>query len=67
MLIADAIYILSHSIGCFIGGRIYLSSGFRGSDYPFAVNSITVEVIIASMVVIAICIITHLVTHKLRN
>lgn len=67
MLIADAICILSHSIGCFISGKIYLSSGFRGSDYLFAVNSITVEVIIASLVIIAICIITRLVIHKLRN
>ena len=67
MLIADAIYILSHSIGCFISGRIYLGSGFRGSDYPFAVNSITVEVITASLLIIVICIITRLVIHKLRN
>ena len=67
MLIADVIYILSHSIGCFISGRMYLSSGFRGSDYLSAVNSITVEVVIASLVIIAICIITRLLIHKLRN
>ena len=67
MLIADTIYILSHSIGCLISGRIYLSSGFRGSDYPLAVNSITVEVTIASLVIIAICIITRLLIYKLKN
>lgn len=64
MFLADTLFVFTYSAGCYISGRIYLKSVFRGSDYPHAVNSITCEVIIAAAVIIVICSFIRLSVNK---
>lgn len=67
MLLTNTLFFFAYSAGCYISGRIYLNSGFRGSDYPYAVNSITCEVIVVSTVIIVFFGIIRLILNKFKT